>query len=772
LLTATDPLGNVTTNTYDANGNLLTTTTPKPDSSTPASVTTFTYDSKGELLTITDPLNNPTTLSYYTTGLLHTATDGQNNVTTFNYDGRGNRTDVYDALNNHTAFTYDSRNRLTGITNPDTSTVGFGYDYRGRRTSVTDGNGKVTQYAYDDADRLTKVTDANTNATQYTYDAEDNLTSITDANNHATSFQYDSQGRLTQTTFPSTKVETYSYDNVGNLLTKIDRKNQTISYAYDALDRLTSKTYPDSTSVAYSYDDASRLTQVQDPTGTYNFVYDNMGRLKQTTTAYSFVTGNPFTIVYGYDAGSNRKTMTDPQNGQTTYTYDTLNRLSNIFDFNSNNFGFSYDALSRRTQLTRPNGINTNYGYDSVSNLLSIQHQQGVNTLDGASYTYDSAGNRKSKTNLLNSVTSNFSYDNVYQLTGVTGPNPESYTYDPVGNRLTSQSVSNYAYNSSNELTAAGSATYTYDANGNTLTKTDSTGTTTYGWDVENRLISVQLPNGTVVTFKYDPFGRRIQKSGASLTNYVYDGAGVIEEVDASENLLAKYSQGAGVDEPLSEMRSGAVSYYQQDGLGSVTSLSSIGGALANTYAYDSFGNLTSSSGTITNPYQYTGRDYDPETGLRYYRARYYDATTGRFLSEDPLGFFGGRNFYDYTWNNPVNFVDPRGTSPIPPFIGPLPPVQTPPGFIVDLNDPEISAIAHGPDWPQATKYYGESHQCVSLTKHFAKLPCTDCWRAGPKVLGNDVAPGTAIATFNDNGRYPQSNDVSKNSGIYLGTIT
>jgi RHS repeat-associated protein len=351
----------------------------------------------------------------------------------------------------------------------------------------------------------------------------------------------------------------------------------------------------------------------------------------------------------------------------------------------------------------------------------------------------------------------------------VTGPNPESYTYDPVGNRLTSQSVSNYAYNSSNELTAAGSATYTYDANGNTLTKTDSTGTTTYGWDVENRLISVQLPNGTVVTFKYDPFGRRIQKSGASLTNYVYDGAGVIEEVDASENLLAKYSQGAGIDEPLSELRSGAISYYEQDGLGSVTSLSGSGRALANTYAYDSFGNLTSSSGTITNPYQYTGRDYDPETGLRYYRARYYDATTGRFLSEDPLGFFGGRNFYDYTWNNPVNFVDPRGTSPIPPFIGPLPPVQTPPGFIVDLNDPEISAIAHGPDWPQATKYYGESHQCVSLTKHFAKLPCTDCWRAGPKVLGNDVAPGTAIATFNDNGRYPQSNDVSKNSGIYLG---
>jgi RHS repeat-associated protein len=386
-----------------------------------------------------------------------------------------------------------------------------------------------------------------------------------------------------------------------------------------------------------------------------------MGRLKQTTMAYSFVTGNPFTIVYGYDAGSNRKTMTDPQNGQTTYTYDTLNRLSNIFDFNSNNFGFNYDALSRRTQLTRPNGINTNYGYDSVSNLLSIQHQQGVNTLDGASYTYDSAGNRKSKSNLLNGATSNFSYDNVYQLTGVTGPNPESYTYDPVGNRLTSQTVSNYSYNNSNELTAAGSASYTYDANGNTLTKTDSTGTTTYGWDFENRLISVQLPSSTTVTFKYDPFGRRMQKSGASVTNYVYDGANAIEEVDASENLLAKYSQGAGIDEPLSESRSGATSYYEQDGLGSVTSLSSTGGVMANTYVYDSFGNLTNSSGTVVNPYQYTGRDYDPETGLRYYRARYYDPTTGRFLNEDPIRYGEGINFYYYVRNSPSTWNDPSG---------------------------------------------------------------------------------------------------------------
>lgn len=138
----------------------------------------------------------------------------------------------------------------------------------------------------------------------------------------------------------------------------------------------------------------------------------------------------------------------------------------------------------------------------------------------------------------------------------------------------------------------------------------------------------------------------------------------MIEDVDSSKNLLAKYSQGAGIDEPLSELRSGAVSHYAQDGIGSVTSLSNIGGSLANTYVYDSFGNLTSSTGNVTDPYQYTSRDYDSETGLRYYRARYYDATIGRFLSEDPLGFAAGVNSYDYVYGTPMNLGDPEGLCP------------------------------------------------------------------------------------------------------------
>jgi RHS repeat-associated protein len=317
--------------------------------------------------------------------------------------------------------------------------------------------------------------------------------------------------------------------------------------------------------------------------------------------------------------------------------------------------------------MTRPNGVNTNYSYDNLSHLLSVLHQNGGVTLDGASYTVDNAGNRTAKTDQLANVTSNYGYDAIYELLSTMqgGNTTESYTYDPVGNRLTSLGAS-YTNNSSNELTAKTGVTYTYDNNGNTLTKTDSNGTTTYAWDYENRLASVTLPgSGGTVTFKYDPLGRRICKSSSTTTSvFAYDGVNLIEETNSSGVAQARYSQGLKTDEPLAMLRSSAASFYQADGLGSVTSLSNGAGSIANTYTYDSFGKLTNSAGSLVNPFQYTARESDTETGLYYYRARYYDPGTGRFLSEDPMGFKGGVDFYSYVKNSATMFNDPFGWEP------------------------------------------------------------------------------------------------------------
>jgi len=169
--------------------------------------------------------------------------------------------------------------------------------------------------------------------------------------------------------------------------------------------------------------------------------------------------------------------------------------------------------------------------------------------------------------------------------------------------------------------------------------------------------------NGGTTTFRYDPFGRRIQKSGPlGTTNYLYDWANLLQEVDQGGNLLARYVQGSNLDELLAEFRSATASYYEQDTDQSVSSLSNGAAALVTTYSYDSFGNLTGSSGNFINPFRYTAREFDLETGLYEYRARYYDQTSGRFVAEDPIVFRGGdTNLYRYVWNSPTSFTDPIG---------------------------------------------------------------------------------------------------------------
>ncbi len=167
---------------------------------------------------------------------------------------------------------------------------------------------------------------------------------------------------------------------------------------------------------------------------------------------------------------------------------------------------------------------------------------------------------------------------------------------------------------------------------------------------------------GSGVSFKYDPFGRRIEKASSTTTSiYAYDGDRIAETTDGAGNVFARYAQGQGIDQPLAIQQGGATSYYHPDGLGSITSLSNAAGALAQAYTFDSFGKLVTSSGSLTNPFQYTAREFDSETNLYYYRARYYDPNAGRFISEDPTSFRADVNFYRYAFDSPVNFGDPLG---------------------------------------------------------------------------------------------------------------
>ena len=507
----------------------------------------------------------------------------------------------------------------------------------------------------------------------------------------------------------------------------------------------------------YTYDNDSRLTQVTDPTGTYSFTFDNMGRLAGTTTGYSFLTGRTFTTGYAYDAASNRVGFTDPEGGSTAYVYDTLNRLQTLTApaaISGGLFGFGYDALSRRTSLTRPNAVNTTYSYDNLSRLLSVVHAKSGTTIDGASYTFDNAGISMTKTDQRTAVSTGYGYDSIYQLLSATqgATTTESYGYDPVGNRAASLGVPSYTMNVSNQLTATSSGTYGYDNNGNTISKNDSTGVTTYAWDFEDHLVSVTLPSGGgTVNFAYDPFGRRIKKASSVATSiFAYDADNIVEETNATGTAVARYSQGLNIDEPLAMLRSGATSYYNADGLGSVTSLANTSGTLVQTYTFDSFGRQTASSGSLANPFQYTARESDSETGLYYYRARYYDSGVGRFISEDPLASGGVSNF-TYTDNNPLAWTDPSGL---------IPRVPRCPEQRIDPTRRQFERMIGGPLSPRDSANLDRG--CVGMASAYQGMnyifpeeaPNTQCFATEAQARARPCKPSENNFIFAKQGKY------------------
>jgi len=247
-----------------------------------------------------------------------------------------------------------------------------------------------------------------------------------------------------------------------------------------------------------------------------------------------------------------------------------------------------------------------------------------------------------------------YSYDNNGNITSVTDLNgTTSYEYD-VLNRLI-------------EVIKGGATTqeYTYDARGNRENQTgvtaETNGNETLSYNLWNQLVSVADSTGTT-TFEYGPTSLRVKKGSK---NYIYDVNGNLKaEADASNNITATYIWG-GNRLLVKKLADGTQYYYLYNGHGDVVQITDNAGNIVNSYEYDEWGNITSQTETIANEFKYAGQIYDSETGLYYLRARYYDPTTGRFISKDsnegnivnPLSL----NLYTYCENNPVNYVDPTG---------------------------------------------------------------------------------------------------------------
>jgi RHS repeat-associated protein len=734
-------LNAVTTNTYDAAGNQLSTTNAL------GKTTSFSYDPRGLLLTITDARGKVTSFAYDSSGNLTDKTDALNHVTQFAYDARSRLTSVTNSLGHVTAFAYDGAGRLTQVTQPDGTNIKSEYDLGGRRTATIDAKGNRSTYAYDGANRLTSETDALGQATSYAYDSLSNLITRTDALGRVTDYEYDDFNRLVKIIYPPASVgetrlfETLAYDAVGNVRQRTDtagrttiygytnesrldhttdaagqltlfnydavgrliavidaqgqryrfnydaashlrqvrrgtavmsftydaagnRKHRTdyngvlTSYDYDALNRLKTINYPDATTVNYTYDKLSRLQTATNVHGTVDFDYNKMNQLTSVTDVFAEV------INYHYDDNGNRTKLL--LNGATsaTYRYDAGDRLTKIIDPGGVSTNFTYDVTDKLLSRRLPNGVVTTYTHDDLDRLTRLRDAKGAATVADHQYQYDTASQLTRITEPGN--TRSYVYDAIDRLTSANYTNPaqpnENYAYDGVGNRTSSHLSANYGYQPFNRLTNSTAVSYSYDANGNLISKTDALGTWIYSWDFENRLIQVLKPDSSSVIYRYDALGRRIQRapSAGVSTNFVYDGQDVIKDFN-SDGSTVDYLNGPGIDNKLrltdSRVATGPL-YFLQDQLGSTTALTNSSGGIVERVTYDAYGN---SSGSSFTRYDYTGRERDPDTGLLYYRARWYDPEVGRFISEDPAEFAGGLNWYAYVNGNPVNLTDPYG---------------------------------------------------------------------------------------------------------------
>lgn len=671
-VTAPSPLSYVTKNTYDEDGHLTKIERQTGDPLHPWETTLITYTPTGQKETVTDPLGHVTGYEYDAVDRLWKTTDAENHVTERLYDTAGRIFQVIDALSN--------------VVEEHT------YTANGRANTLEDANGNVTTYQYDDFDRLWKVVYPDTAFEQFTYDAAGNLTHKRTRAGQVIDSTYDELNRVATKTVPGVGTTEYGYDLSG-VLTDVTDAGGTIHHDFDGAGRLTGTTYPGAQGVGYEYDAAGNRTKLTHPDGYWaSSAYDAMDRPVEMRDPSSYARpdfdfdGDVDLIDFGHFRacfnGSNSPPV-QPDCDDADFDHDNDVDLLDfgVFRscFNGSNVppacpvggpvtAYAYDALSRRTAAQYPNSTTASYAYDEASRLTSLVNDVAPADLTRA-YTHDNVGNRLTMT-VNGTEAHGYTYDAVYRVTAVDYPagffRPDAaYDYDPADNResVTAGGTTAYVPNNLNQYATVGGVTYQYDANGN-LT---GDGVNTYTYDAENRLTAATAP-GHTAAYVYDPFGRRLSKTVDGVTTrYVYDGQQVIAECNAAGAVLRRFVYGPGIDQPIrmdvatTPGGPGFTKYYYHfDGLGNVIALSNATGTIVEQYAYDAYG-LPSTTGTVGNPYLFNARNYDAETDLYYYRARYYDPRIGRFLQPDPMEYRAGLNLYAYCGDNPLNFLDPFG---------------------------------------------------------------------------------------------------------------
>ena len=700
---------------YDDAGNLRYVTAPDPNDGDPDGVETeFQYDERNRLTHRIEEVggeDSTTVYQYYANGQLQYLTDPAERVTTYAYDETGWLTNVtgpdpdnapggdepasmayaYDALGNLLATTdalgystfrvYDYGSRLVADYDQNMGATTYGHDLVGNLLSLTDPVGARTDYAYDGLNRLVSETNYQHDAGQgaglyafpklYTYDAMGNVTRIVDREERDRDFEYDNNNRLNHEYW-------YTDSGAADIDTGRTEAENTINYTYNKFGQVATAV-DDNTNEEFLYNEGL-LSEFHDHAheglADFYYRYDALGR---RTAQYTFVDHSALDFT-------------------NEYQYDGLNRLTQVLQHEEptwnpvaeKRFDFTYKADSQLDTIARYASLNTSapvadsvYGYDDAGRLNSLAHTAADTTpIAGYEWEYDAA-NRVTTFN--NSVHTGENKSYVNDPRGqLTEDGATEYTYDANGNRT----ITDYETGDINQLTADGTYHYEYDRDGNLKTRMRDSDDfyTVYIWDHRNRLIEVhELDDSDVplahVYYTYDALDHRVVKqvdadADDDFTSvgdvdewYIYDGNDVVLTLDANDSYSVKdrYLHAAGMvlaDEQWDPVGTDYETLWLfGDNQGTIRDVTETDGTVLDHVTYDGFGQATghtSGVGPIT-VYGYAAGVFDIETGLSYFWHRYYDASTGRWLSQDPIGFGGGPNDYIYVHNSPANGVDPSG---------------------------------------------------------------------------------------------------------------
>jgi RHS repeat-associated protein len=463
---------------------------------------------------------------------------------------------------------------------------------------------------------------------------------------------------------------------------------------FDHLPRPEKVIYPDGRTMSYSYNEMGNLIKIQDSLlGTTTHHYNALGQL----TKVIYPSEKKF--LYSYDPAGNRVSLTYPYGEMVNYEYNPNGWLTKVSSRSMHTF-FAYNKVGNLIKKILPNGIITTYNYNDAGRLcgLLISDAKGQTFYD-FSYVLDRVGNYCEINKANNTII--FEYDSLSRLTRIKYSNVrhEKYKYDSMGNRLSMRvspspgngvmkrwfvkSITNlgifddtilYTYDSEMHLIKAGNSKFKYDSKGNLVEKNTDNKTIRYTYSSDDKLIKIEYPDGAYNKYVYDALGRRTSKRNrdGKIIHYLYDCYSLVQELDENLKVITSYFYDINTGHLLSIIRGGKTYYYLLDHLGSVIALSNEKGEIIAEYEYDAWGNIIKEVEYIENPFRYRGSEWDKESGLYYFKTRYYDPCIGRYISKNPssdsLMNPQSLNKYSYAYNNPLSYKIPFGVSPIRPL--------------------------------------------------------------------------------------------------------